>query len=32
MATIRNSRGDVGQQLVNNGLAHQWKGYKESWC
>ncbi|MFD2260561.1 hypothetical protein [Chelativorans composti] len=29
---MRNSRGDVGQQLVNNGLAHQWKGYKESWC
>jgi len=32
LATIRNGRGDVGHMLVAKGLAHEWRGRKESWC
>lgn len=30
LATIRNSRGDVARILIAEGLAHEWRGHKES--
>ncbi len=32
LATIRNSQGDVGNVLIAEGLAHEWRGRKENWC
>ncbi|MEO9340772.1 thermonuclease family protein [Mesorhizobium sp. SB112] len=31
LATVR-VHVDVGNQLVDEGLAHVWRGWKESWC
>lgn len=32
LATIRNSHGDIGRAMIAEGLAHEWRGFKESWC
>lgn len=32
LATIRVGGRDVGDGLISKGLAHEWRGYKESWC
>lgn len=32
LATIRVNGEDVGDGLISQGLAHQWRGYKEEWC
>jgi endonuclease YncB( thermonuclease family) len=32
LATIRAASGDIGKPMVAEGLAHRWRGHKESWC
>lgn len=32
LATVRVDGVDVGNQLIDEGLAHVWRGHKESWC
>ena len=32
LATIRVDGRDVGEGLISKGLAHEWRGFKESWC
>ncbi|MGQ2906212.1 MAG: thermonuclease family protein [Neoaquamicrobium sediminum] len=32
LATIRVGERDVGAGLISKGLAHEWRGFKESWC
>lgn len=32
LATVRVNGEDVGRRLISRGLAHEWRGYKESWC
>ena len=32
LATIRVGERDVGAELTSKGLAHEWRGFKESWC
>lgn len=32
LATIRVGGHDVGDRLISKGLAHEWRGFKESWC
>ncbi|MEO9340449.1 thermonuclease family protein [Mesorhizobium sp. SB112] len=32
LANVRVNGIDVGNQLINEGLAHVWRGRKESWC
>jgi endonuclease YncB( thermonuclease family) len=32
LATVRTSSGDAADIMVGQGLAHVWRGYKESWC
>lgn len=32
LATIRNSKGDITGLMIAKGLAHEWRGRKESWC
>ncbi len=32
LAVISNSSGNVGDILIREGLAHEWRGRKESWC
>ncbi len=32
LATISNSQGDIGALMIAKGVAHKWRGRKESWC
>lgn len=32
LATVRVGGRDVGSGLISKGLAHEWRGFKESWC
>ncbi|NRC56333.1 thermonuclease family protein [Mesorhizobium sediminum] len=32
LATIRVGEREVGAELISKGLAHEWRGFKESWC
>ena len=32
LATVRVDGEDVGHRLIARGLAHEWRGFKESWC
>lgn len=32
LATVRVDGRDVADELIDRGLAHRWRGYKESWC
>lgn len=32
LATVRVDGINVGEDLIRKGLAHEWRGFKESWC
>jgi micrococcal nuclease len=32
LAEMRTEAGNIGDMLVNEGFAHRWQGYKQSWC
>jgi endonuclease YncB( thermonuclease family) len=32
LRTLERDGRSIGQQLVDEGLAHQWRGYRQNWC
>ena len=32
LARVSTAQGDVGLILIAEGLAHRWRGYRQSWC